>query len=258
VSELLSATDVHLAYGDRAVLRGVTFTARQGEVVALVGPNGAGKTTLLKVLAGILAPARGRVDVVQPRARSVAYLAQAEELPAHWTVREIVELGRLPYVGFWRELASEDASAIDRAMARTTTTDLATRTVDALSGGERQRVALARALAQEPRVLLLDEPTTHLDLRHQAELFAALRQEARSGMAVVAVMHDLGFAAQADRCVLLADGVVVAEGAPSDSLRADVLARVFGTDIEVLRTADGRIGALVPRGPGASPSSRAP
>jgi iron complex transport system ATP-binding protein len=244
---LLSAHDVHLAYGDRAVLRGVTFVANPGEVVALVGPNGAGKTSLLRVLAGIVAPARGRVEVTGKRARSVAYLAQAEELPAHWAVREVVELGRLPYVGLWRDATAEDARAVERAMKRTEILDLADRPVDALSGGERQRVALARALAQEPRVLLLDEPTTHLDLRHQVRLFATLRDEASAGMAVVAVMHDLAFAAQADRCVLLAEGTVRADGAPSEALRADVLAQAYGAEIEILHAADGRIAALVAR-----------
>jgi ABC-type cobalamin/Fe3+-siderophores transport system ATPase subunit len=247
VTALLAADDVHLAYGDRAVLRGVTFAASPGEVVVLIGPNGAGKTSLLKVLAGITAPARGRVEVTGKRARTVAYLAQAEELPPHWTARQIVELGRLPYVGFWRELTADDERAVVRAMERTATLDLATRQVDALSGGERQRVALARAIAQEPRVLLLDEPTTYLDLRHQAELFATLREEASAGMAVVAVMHDLAFAAQADRCVLLADGRVRADGPPSDALRAEVLAEVYGAAIEILHAADGRVAGLVAR-----------
>jgi iron complex transport system ATP-binding protein len=247
VTTLLAATDVRLAYGAREVLRGVTFATSPGRVVALIGPNGAGKTSLLKVLAGVVHPTTGRVEVAAPRARHVAYLAQAEELPAHWTVREIVELGRLPYVGAWRDLAPDDERAVARAMDRTATRDLAERRVDALSGGERQRVALARALAQEPRVLLLDEPTTHLDLRHQADLFATLREEAARGMAIVAVMHDLAFAAQADRCVLLAEGTVRADGPPDEALRPETLARVYETPIEILRTADGRIGALVAR-----------
>jgi iron complex transport system ATP-binding protein len=143
-------------------------------------------------------------------------------------------------------------------MKRTGTTELGDRKVDALSGGERQRVALARALAQEPRVLLLDEPTTHLDLRHQVELFATLREEAATGMAVVAVMHDLGFAAQADRCVLLADGAVRADGAPADALRPEVLAQVYGTEVEILHAADGRIAALVARPSPLTPTPEAP
>ncbi len=247
MTALLSAQDVHLSYGARAVLKGVTLAVHPGEVVALIGPNGAGKTTLLKALAGLLAPRAGRVDVGSPRARTVAYLAQSEELPADWTVREVVELGRLPYVGFWGDLTAADEQAATRAMERTATLDLQTRRVGALSGGERQRVALARALAQEPRVLLLDEPATHLDLRHQVDLFAALRDEAARGTAVVAVMHDLSFAAQADRCILLSEGKVRADGPPAEALRSDLLGEVYEIDVELLRTSDGRLVATATR-----------
>ena len=248
VTDLLSAEDVHLGYGDRAVLKGVSFAVRAGEVVALIGPNGAGKTSLLKTLAGLVVPGKGRVMVSAERSRSVAYLAQGEggSPPTSRRARSS-RLGRLPYVGMWHDLGEDDERAIARAMQRTATNELAGRRVGALSGGERQRVALARAIAQEPRVLLLDEPTTHLDLRHQVELFASLREEARYGTAVVSVMHDLTFAAQADRCVLLADGTVRADGPPSDALRPEVLADVYGTPIDVMRAADGSIAALVAR-----------
>ncbi len=245
MTPLLAARDVVLRYGAREVLAGVTLAIAPGEVVAVIGPNGAGKTSLLKVLAGIVTPEAGRVEVTGPRARSVAYLAQAEELPLHYTAREVVELGRLPYVGLWRGLDDADDRSIDRAMQRTSTAHLAERRVGALSGGERQRVALARAIAQEPRVLLLDEPTTHLDLRHQVELFATLREQASSGTAIVAVMHDLTFAAQADRCVVLADGTVRADGPPSESLAAALLERIYETAIEVLRGPEGRIAGII-------------
>ena len=247
MTPLLSAGDVHLRYGDLAVLRGVTLEVREGEVIALIGPNGAGKTSLLKVLAGLVVPGRGRVQVSGPRSHTLAYLAQGEELPPYFTAREVVELGRLPYVGLWGTLGEADERAIARAMERTATTELAARRVGALSGGQRQRVALAQALAQQPRVLLLDEPTTHLDLRHQVDLFAALREEARSGTTVVAVMHDLTFAAQADRCVLLAERSRARRRPPGEALRPEILADVYGTPIEVMRNADGGIAALVAR-----------
>ncbi|MDP9150629.1 MAG: ABC transporter ATP-binding protein [Myxococcota bacterium] len=241
MTALLVAEDLVFAYGTRSVLCGVTVEVTAGEMIALVGPNGAGKTTLLKALAGLLNPASGRVRGPTSRARDVAYLAQSEELPTDWSVREVVQLGRLPYTGMWRSPAHGDAQAVRGAMERTATLDLAARRVDSLSGGERQRVALARALAQEPRVLLLDEPTTHLDLRHQVELFEALRAEAKRGVAVVVVMHDLGFAAQADRCVLLVQGKVRAAGTPADVLQRPLLREVYGTDVEVLRALDGRL-----------------
>ncbi len=253
MTALVSADDLRFAYGKRAILRGVTLAVARGEIVALIGPNGAGKTTLLKTLAGLLVPAGGLVRAPLPRARTVAYLAQSEELPGDWSVREIVQLGRLPYVGLWRRPAAHDEDAVQRAMERTAILGLAARPVGTLSGGERQRVALARALAQEPLVLLLDEPTTHLDLRHQADLFASLRAEAARGVGIVVVMHDLGFAAQTDRCLLLAEGTVRAEGRPADVLRPSLLREVYETEVEVLRAEDGRLVIA----PGAPTSRRA-
>lgn len=238
---LLTASDLHFAYGRRSVLAGVSLQVHAGEIVALLGPNGAGKTTLVKLLAGLLTPQTGRLQAPEPRASTVAYLAQADALPMDWTVREVVGLGRLPHTGWWRGLGAEDHAAIARALDQTGTTALAERMTGALSGGERQRVALARALAQEPLVLLLDEPTTHLDLRHQVELWQALRTAAGRGVAVVAVLHDLRWAAEADRCALLSGGVVHAIGPPAAVLQPQLLREVFHTEVEVLHTRDGRI-----------------
>jgi iron complex transport system ATP-binding protein len=241
VTPLLAVDDVRFSYGSLAVLSGVTFAVQPGEILALVGPNGVGKTTLLKVLAGLRAPCSGRVTVFTQGPATMAYLAQSEELPPDWSVREVVELGRLPYVGRWRHLQPQDDRAVRWAMHRMEILPLASRLIATLSGGERQRVALARALAQESRALLLDEPTAHLDLCHQVDLFRALRAEAARGVGVVAVMHDLGFAAQADRCVIISRGTVRADGPPVQVLRPDLLREVFGTDVEVLRTSDDRI-----------------
>jgi ABC-type cobalamin/Fe3+-siderophores transport system ATPase subunit len=238
VTELLVAEDVHVGYGARRVLSGVSLGIAKGELVALVGPNGAGKTTLLKTLAGLLAPRSGTVR--NHAGSSIGYLAQSEELPLDWSAREVVELGRLPHVGFWAAPSAADAQAVRSAMLRTATLPLAERPLRALSGGERQRVALARALAQEPALLLLDEPTTHLDLRHQAELMSTLRTEAVRGVGSVIVMHDLTLAGQADRCVLLRNGTLIADGVPAAVLRADLLSDTYGTPLEIVEAADGR------------------
>jgi iron complex transport system ATP-binding protein len=245
VTVLLEADRVIHSYGSRTVLGGVSLAVHASEVVALVGPNGAGKTTLLKTLAGLLVPRAGRVVRRTADRAGVAYLAQSEELPLDWTVREVVELGRLPHVGLWRALSKRDEDAIETAMERTRVAPLAHRVLATLSGGERRRAALARALAQEPSVLLLDEPTTHLDLRHQIELFSTLRAEAARGVGVVAVMHDLGFAARADRCVLMADGTIRADGAPADVLSAGALRETYGAAVEILRSSNGAL-AIVP------------
>jgi ABC-type cobalamin/Fe3+-siderophores transport system ATPase subunit len=238
---LLDAAHLGFSYGARRVVSDVTLSLRAGEIVALIGPNGAGKTTVLKLLAGLLVPDAGRMDVSGSRSRTLAYLAQAEELPSDWSVREVVELGRLPYVGFFRDFSPHDDRIVQDAMQRTCVAAFADRLVGTLSGGERQRVAMARALAQEPRALLLDEPTAHLDLRHQVDLFSMLRAETARGVGVIAVMHDLTLAAQADACVLLAGGRLRAQGRPGDVLRPDLLSAVYETDLALLHAPDGRV-----------------
>jgi iron complex transport system ATP-binding protein len=238
VTALLVANQLQVKYGARAVLTGVSLSVRAGELVTLIGPNGAGKTTLLKTLAGLLIPRSG--SVCRSAGLSVAYLAQAAEMPLDWAAREVVELGRLPQLGSWRALNAADRAAVHWAMQRTATLAFAERPLGALSGGERQRVALARALAQEPDLLLLDEPTTHLDMHHQAELLGVLRREAARGVSSVAVMHDLTLASYADRCVLLRAGAVMADGAPEAVLRAELLSHAYETPLEVVQLADGR------------------
>lgn len=238
MTSLLVAKNLHVDYGARRGLSDVSLGVGASELVALIGPNGAGKTTLLKALAGLLAPRSGTVHR-RPKL-SVGYLAQSEELPLDWSARELVELGRLPYIGFWRAPSANDAEAVRSAMLRTATLQLADRRLSELSGGERQRVTLARAFAQEPDLLLLDEPTTHLDLRHQAELMSALRAEAARGVGSVIVMHDLTLAGQADRCVLLREGMIIADGAPKAVLRADLLSKAYATPLDVIEAADGR------------------
>jgi iron complex transport system ATP-binding protein len=225
------------------VVRGVTLAVAPGEIVAIIGPNGAGKTTLLKLAAGLLSPSSGRV-VTRVPAGGVAYLAQADPLPGEFTVREIVELGRLPHVGLLGRLGARDHAAVEAALARTGTAALASRLVETLSGGEQQRVALARALAQSPIVLLLDEPTSHLDPRYQVELFGALRAAAAEGVGVVVVVHDLALAGAADRCVLLVRGELCAEGPPAEVLAPHTLSAAYGTAMDVLRAPDGRVIAL--------------
>jgi ABC-type cobalamin/Fe3+-siderophores transport system ATPase subunit len=244
VSTLVAVEHASHSYGTGTAVDDVSLVIEAGEIVALVGPNGAGKTTLLKMLAGLLEPRSGRV-VRMVRRTEVAYLAESDELPLDWSVREMVELGRLPHVGLWRGLSKRDDDAVQVAMERTAILSYCHRLLSSLSGGERRRAALARALAQEPRVLLLDEPAAHLDLRHQVELFSMLRQEAARGVGVVVVVHDLGFAARADRCVLLAEGSIRAQGAPAEALRAEGLSEIYGTSVEVLRTSDGGL-AIVP------------
>jgi len=243
----LFARRLRCGYGERTVLQGVQLEVRPGEVLALVGPNGAGKTTLLRALARLLRPRGGAVLLegqdawsLGPRAfaRRVALAPQAlsgTEWPL--TVEEAVALGRAPHRGWFLPLSPQDRRAVAQVLEDLGLTHLRTRPLTALSGGELRRVVLARALAQEPRYLLLDEPTAYLDLRGQAEVLARLQGLAhRQGLGVAVTLHDLNQAALcADRVALLSGGQVVAEGTPEEVFQPDLLARVYGVPVGVAR-----------------------
>lgn len=227
---------------EEAELRGVTLAVDPGEIVCVLGPNGAGKTTLVRVASGLLAPLRGEVRLLGrplrelPRseaARALAVVEQMQEIAGNFTVREVVAMGRAPHQGEWMRLSSRDGRVIDEALARCDVARLAHRPARALSGGEQKRVAVARALAQEPKVLLLDEPGAFLDVRHQLELYELLASEVRERRtACVVVMHDLNVAAQfADRVVLMKAGRVVASGSVADVMTWQILKETFDTDL---------------------------
>ncbi len=233
------------------VLEGVSLDVVAGEVLAIVGPNAAGKTTLLRALADVVPLSSGSI-VRRVEPSDVAYLSQSEPLPAEWTVREVVELGRVPRLGLWQRPGPCDARAAHQAMLDTGIANLATRRISTLSGGQRQRVALARALAQEPKLLLLDEPTTHLDLGHQLDTLALLKEGALRGVATIVVVHDLGLAGHADRCAVLSRGRLVALGTPKDVLTQALIGEVFGARVEILESSDGGV-VIVPSLDGRGP-----
>lgn len=236
-------SDLHIekvsaAFEGRTVLRGVSLVVPAGEVVGLIGPNGAGKSTLLRVIGGAMAASGGivrlgdvdlgRLPAIE-RARQVAVVPQRISLPDGFTVAEVVLMGRTPHLGRFGGERPRDYEAARRAMAVTATSELAERRVGELSGGERQRVLVARALAQEPRLLLLDEATAHLDLRHQLAVLRIARKLARSGLAVLAAMHDVNLAAlYADRIALLCEGELLAYDVPEQVLTPDLLRRAYG------------------------------
>lgn len=247
---LLAARGLAVQLGARRVLQDVDLALDRGWT-AIVGPNGAGKSTLLRALAGLQPPAAGEVWLDgQPlsawrpaqRARRIAWLAQQGEVTGELTVRETVELGRIAHLGLLGTPGPDDDDAVERAMALTECAAWAGRRLQALSGGERQRVLLARALATEAPLLLLDEPTTHLDAPHQvalARLFARLAREARAPRAVLTVLHDLPIALRADRIVALAAGRVCADGEPRDPALQRRLEALFGGAIRIGHDADG-------------------
>jgi iron complex transport system ATP-binding protein len=236
LSPALQGRDLVLHLGGRAVVDGVSLDCHRGQWLAVVGPNGAGKSTLLSLLAGLRRPDAGQVQLqgrplsdwpAAQRARELAWLGQQGEAEGDIAVRDVVRLGRLPRHGLLGTPDAEDEAAVDVALAETECTAFAARRLSQLSGGERQRVLLARALAVQAPVLLLDEPTTHLDAPHQGALCRGLRRRAREGVAVVSVLHDLTLALAADRVLALVQGRIAADGAPGDPALHAALAQAF-------------------------------
>lgn len=244
-SELLRASDLRFAYGAQNAIDGVSLSVSAGEVVGLLGPNGSGKSTLIKLLLGSLPPAAGQVWWEgrplsgwsrRQLARIVAYLPQAPVADPEQRVLDVLRLGRTPYLGTFGVETRRDLEVVQRVAASLDLTNLLHRPMDELSGGQRQRVFIGRCLAQEPRALLLDEPNTYLDLRHQVELCQWLVRLARQEqIAVVMALHDLSLAANfADRLLLLQSGKPIATGTPDEVLRPEVLTRVYGIPLDRL------------------------
>jgi iron complex transport system ATP-binding protein len=242
----LEADGLGHAYGGRAVLHDVGLTLGAGELVGLIGPNGAGKSTLVRLLAGITTPQQGEVRLAgeplrsygrRALARAIAFVPQDPRIEFPFNVLEVVLMGRAPYLTGLGFATATDVELARAALAQLELDGLESRDLDSLSGGERQRVFLARALVQDPRVLLLDEPTTHLDLRHQATILEVVRRRVRTeGLGAVAVLHDLNLAAIAcDRLVLLAAGRIAAAGTAAAVLTSERLAAVFGARVCVER-----------------------
>jgi iron complex transport system ATP-binding protein len=238
---LLEARDLHVRRDSRPVLHGVSLDLRLGEAVALVGPNAAGKSTLVRALAGLLPATRGSVLLEgyplrawarDALARTTALVTSEDEGSGLLTVRERVVLGRYPHRGPFGRMGTDDRAAVERALEETGIAALAQRRLSALSAGERQLAALARGLAQEPRLLLLDEPAAHLDIGHQLRLFRVLDAIRTRGVAVLAVIHDLQRAADwAERMVLLTEGRIAADGPPDAVLASEACARAFAVEI---------------------------
>jgi iron complex transport system ATP-binding protein len=240
---------VAVHFGDREVLSGISLEVAAGELVALAGPNGAGKTTLFRVAARSLVPDRGRVLVGgqdagsldrRELARRLAVVPQDVSIPFPFLAGEVVLMGRSPHAGTRAFDSREDVGRALAAMEAVGVGHLADRPMPELSGGERQLVLCARAFAQEPEILLLDEPTAHLDLRHRIELLARVREFVREGGSALVVSHDLDLAARtSDRLALLAGGRFIEVGPPGEVLRPEVLRTAFGVDAQVVAGPDG-------------------
>lgn len=240
----LRAEDLVVGYGRVDVLHGVGLDLPPGRVTTVIGPNGCGKSTLLRTMAGLIRPSSGRVLLegvalgsysTRDVARRMAMLPQGPVAPEGMTVADLVARGRQPYQPWYRQWSADDERVVSDAIAATGMDELADRPLESLSGGQRQRAWIAMVLAQDTGLLLLDEPTTHLDLSHAVEvldLVVRLRQD--TGRTVLVVLHDLNLAARySDHLVVVQSGQIVAEGAPRDVLEPGLLAKVFDLNAHV-------------------------
>ena len=237
--QVVKVDSLHFGYDGEEVLKGVSLTLDKGELLGVIGPNGSGKSTLLKLISGLIVPCKGDVAIKERSvgsysrkdiARIIASVSQEVERDFPFTVREIVAMGRAPYLGRFAIEGKEDKKVIHEALELTDIDHYKERLPYQLSGGERQRMVIARALAQEPEVLLMDEPTSHLDLNHQLEINRlVLSLKKNKGLGVVYVTHDLNIAAECcDRVVMLGKGEIRAEGSPFDVVTADNIEAVYG------------------------------
>jgi iron complex transport system ATP-binding protein len=238
----------HLTGGyTKPIVQDINLSLQSGEWLSLVGANGSGKSTLLKLISRILTPQRGAAILdgreihqssSQAIARKLSMLPQQQKTPMGVTVRQLVSLGRSPYQPWWQwELTHQDWEKVNAALVQTGMEAFSDRPVEALSGGERQRAFLALALAQDPKVLLLDEPTTYLDINYQLQLLDLLKTLNQQGMAIITVLHDVNLAARySDRLAMLHQGKIWAIGTISDVLTPENLSQVFGVDVVILET----------------------
>jgi iron complex transport system ATP-binding protein len=256
---MLGIQSLTVGYGARTVLTDISLSVAKGEVMALIGPNGSGKTTLIRAVSGVLELRAGQVLVdgkdikhLSPaqRATRMAVMPQARNLPESFTVYQTVLLGRTPYLSWLGHPGEKDFARLEWALERTDTKMLADRLIGELSGGEQQRVLLARALAQDTPILLLDEPTAHLDINHQARLLNLVQELAREqSLAILMALHDLNLVAlYADRVALLVNGSIAALGNPKEVLTPDTLALAYGIHLKVILHPDYGTPLVLPDG----------
>jgi len=245
---LLVADNLTGGYQAKTIIDRLNLQLDRGEWLSLLGGNGSGKSTLLKLLSRLLKPQHGLVwldgkaihrELPNIVAQKMALLPQQQTVPSGLTVQQLVSLGRTPHQPWYQwELTPADRAQVDRAMVLTQVSDFADRSIEDLSGGERQRAFLALALAQNPRILLLDEPTTYLDLRYQLELLTLLKNlQQQQGLTIITVLHELNLAIRfSDRLAMLKDGSLIAVGMPSTVITPEIIATVFGVEVAIIDT----------------------
>lgn len=241
---MITTQQLSVAYGDTTIIENLSVTIPKGKVTALIGPNGCGKSTLLKTLSRINKPKSGEIFIEQTSlgrikdkvlAQQLSLLPQVLVSPEGITVRKLVEYGRSPYVSHWGRLSQADKKIVEQAMTETGVLELAEQNVESLSGGQRQRAWIAMVLAQDTDIVMLDEPTTYLDLSHQIELMELMRTMNEQGKTVIVVLHDLNQACRyCDHLVVLKQGQLMAQGSPKEVFTERLLHEVFDLDAVVI------------------------
>ncbi|MGB3478458.1 MAG: heme ABC transporter ATP-binding protein [bacterium] len=242
---IIETRDICFSYNTKEVLTNVSFFLKQGEFLGIIGPNGAGKSTILRLICGILRPKHGTITVSdhdtrgierKQLAKKIAFVPQETHFVLNFTVEEIVMMGRFPYLRAFQRENKTDYEARDHALAYTDLQDFRKRPINSLSSGERQRVVLARALAQEPAILILDEPTSYLDLHHQFAIMELLKKLNKEGMSIIVVNHDLNLASlYCKRLILMHQGKVFEQGSPGELINERILKEVYQTDVKVIK-----------------------
>ncbi len=235
---------VCFAYDKKEVIKDISLILRDKEFIGIIGPNGAGKSTLLKLLCGILKPRIGKVFIYEEElqnmnqkeiARTIGFVPQETHFALNFSISDIVSMGRFPYLNPFQKLSAEDKEAIEKALVQASITEYRNRPINSLSSGERQRVVIARALAQKPKILLLDEPTSHLDLHHQYRIMELLRKLNTEGITIVIVNHDLNLASLfCNRLFLLKTGKIWATGTAREIINVKTLKAVYGITVQVI------------------------
>jgi iron complex transport system ATP-binding protein len=241
---MLEAQHLYIKFDQKTLFRDLSLTAKEGQILAIIGPNGSGKSTLLRSLAKNLKPKEGSILLdgkalecysAGELARTMAFLPQTPGVPADITVRDLIGYGRYPYQSWWKSTSGQDKEIVDQIIKETGLLQMAERLVSTLSGGERQRVWLAMALAQQPKVLLLDEPTTYLDISHQLEILTLIKRLNKTqGITVIMVLHEINHAARfADTVAIMKEGSLYASGAPDKVITKAMLREVFRVEADV-------------------------
>jgi ferric citrate transport system ATP-binding protein len=241
---ILQARELDIGYGGTRIVQGLSFAPPVGKVTALIGPNGCGKSTLLKAFARILKPTQGELTLdgqpysalsARQLARQIAFLPQVLPVPEGVSVRQLVAYGRSPHNSLWGRLSGSDQSQVNQALQRLELDNLADRALADLSGGQRQRAWLAMVLAQNAPVVLLDEPTTYLDISHQVELMDLMCELAAEGKTVITVLHDINQACRyADHLAVMHGGHLVTDGAPGQVISAQLMREVFEVQVQII------------------------